>query len=59
VNSAYPFVAEFLTKKSLKDLGYTFDGNGISSFDAEAYSLIASEFNELERKELNGNRNRN
>ena len=58
-NSAYPLVLDYLYKKQLKELGYTFNGESLSSFDAEVYNLIASEFNRLERKAIDGNRNKN
>lgn len=53
-------MADYLYKEKLAKIGYSFSGENLSSFDAEVYNLIASEFSKLERKDLErGNRNKN
>mgnify|MGYP006278899979 CR=1 FL=1 len=53
-------MVDYLYKEKLAKLGYTFKGEDLSSFEAEVYNLIASEFSKLERKDLErGKRNKN
>jgi hypothetical protein len=43
-------VYDYLSKKTLSELGYRFDGRELSQFEAEYLSLIHGEFSELKRK---------
>ena len=51
-NSASALIYEYSQKKMLSKLGYSFDGNNLTTFEVNAYSIIASEFNKLESEEL-------
>jgi hypothetical protein len=57
---AFNLVADYLQRKSLKELGFTFKGEELSELDFQVYTMIHSEFAKLERKEAekNGARNR-
>jgi hypothetical protein len=51
-NSASIFVYDYNQKKVLAKLGYKFDSNDLTCFDAEIYLIIASEFNKIESEQL-------
>lgn len=56
MNEAAPLLYEYNSKKVLAKLGYRFDSNELSVFDAEVYNLIASEISQLESEEIKKNR---
>ena len=51
-------VAEYGQKKMLGKMGYNLDFNDLTVFDAEVFSLIASEFQEMEAQEMKKNKAR-
>lgn len=48
----HAIVEDFFNKKMLAKLGYTFSGHGLSSWEVEAYNVIALEAGKLEKADL-------
>lgn len=47
-------MADYLNKKMLRGLGYTFNPDKLESFELDCYNFIANEFSKLEAKDLKG-----
>jgi hypothetical protein len=52
VTEAYYLVADYLNKKALSEMGYTFEGETLSDFDAKVYLAIRNEFVRLDQREM-------
>lgn len=52
VTPAYPQVKEYLDRKKLCELGFRFDGDTLSAYDAEVMLAVADEMIKAERDVL-------
>ena len=52
------FIYEFQTMKTLKKLGFWFDGSLVSDIDAQIFSIIDSELAKIESSEIKKTRAR-
>jgi len=52
VNEAAPLLMEYNMRLQLSKLGYRFDGQSLSSFKAQAFTIISSEISRLEAESL-------
>lgn len=57
--AAAMYVSEFLEKKWLKEIGYSFDARELDVISASAFVIIGSEIQELTSKGLDGKRSKN
>ncbi|MDZ4678398.1 MAG: hypothetical protein SGI74_12915 [Oligoflexia bacterium] len=52
MNEAAPLLMEYNMRLQLSKLGYRFDGQSLSSFKAQAFTIISSEISRLEAESL-------
>lgn len=52
------FVHEYLQRKTLSQIGYRFDLDGMSCFKADCFGIIANQIADLEKKEIDRIKNK-
>jgi|LakMenE01Jun11ns_1017448.scaffolds.fasta_scaffold9044254_2 hypothetical protein len=52
MNETYPYLEAYMAHKSLKDLGFTFQGESLDDLSSEAFILIESEIKRLENDKV-------
>lgn len=51
-NEAGPIVEAYFQKKSLAQLGYSFDASDLETFEADCFTIIENELKKLETMEM-------